>query len=297
MNREYFERCMGQTLRLEPRANGPDGLPVDDDWTVANIDRAAQSATLRNVTRGGEVVVGFDHVRGYETDPARGQGFGFLSMLHQITIDRDGRITGRPLPVRPGAAPEPQFNPLVVDDGAGNRLLTWESRDHGLPHLVEGEARQLFGTFIAVCDALRHATGREPQFDAPHDIRHEVVWELTPDHRSKHKLLGGMNGQHAMQVLVLTANRARPGIALVNAAPPVALDVDTNHPERSGLQPRLAAEGFRLHWVREEMVGRRRGEGWELVVENVDGQRVSFRVPSSMPNVDPSALILMKRRA
>ena len=44
-----------------------------------------------------------------------------------------------------------------------------------------------------------------------------------------------MNGQHAMQVLVLTANRARPGIALVNAAPPVSLDVDMNYPERSGL--------------------------------------------------------------
>jgi hypothetical protein len=33
------------------------------------------------------------------------------------------------------------------------------------------------------------------------------------------------------------------------------------------------------------------------VVDNVDEQRVSFKVPSSMPNVDPSSLILMKRRA
>lgn len=97
MNHEQFGRCAGQTLRLEPPAVGPDGAPIDDDWTVANVHLAGGSATLRNLTRGGEVIVGFDHVRGYDTDPARGQGFGFLNMLWQIRIASDGSITGRPI--------------------------------------------------------------------------------------------------------------------------------------------------------------------------------------------------------
>ena len=97
---------------------------------------------------------------------------------------------------------------------------------------------------------LRLETGREPQFNAPNDIRHEIVWELTPDYRSRHKLLGGMNGAHAMQILVLTGDRARAGVNLVeNVAPPEVENVDLNYPARSGLQQRLAAEGFRLRWV------------------------------------------------
>ena len=145
---------------------------------------------------------------------------------------------------------------------------------------------------------LRLETGREPQFNAPNDIRHEIVWELTSDHRSKHKLLGDMNGVHALQVLVITGERARPGVILVeNVAPPEAENVDLNYPDRSGLQQRLAAEGYRLRWVREEQVGRRRGEGWQVVVADVDGRRVSFKVPPGAPDVDPAALVLMKHPA
>lgn len=39
-------------------------------------------------------------------------------------------------------------------------------------------------------------------------IRHEIVWELTPDHLSKHKLLGGMGGKASTSVLVLI-NKAK----------------------------------------------------------------------------------------
>lgn len=298
MNHDQFRRCIGQTLRLEPQAIGPANRPVDDDWTVTEVDQPNRSATLRNLTRGGDVVVGFDHVRGYDTDPARGQNFGFLTMLSQIRIGRDGTITGRPIAPRPGAAPAPELNPLVVNDGQQDRHLTWASRDGAIAQLIEGEARQLYGTFVAVCNALRRESGREPQFNAPNDIRHEIVWELTPDHLSRHKLLGGMNGAHAIQVLVLTADRARPGVErIANAAPPEVENVDLNYPDRSGLQARVVAAGFRLHWVREELVGRRRGEGWEVVVVDLDGRRVSFRVPPGAPDVDPSALVLMKRRA
>ena len=219
-------------------------------------------------------------------------------MLWQITIARNGAITGRPIPVRGGVPPVLDFNPLIVNDGAADRHLTWASRDHGIAVLPDGEPRQLLNTFVAVCDALRIETQREPQFDAPNDIRHEIIWELTPDHRSKHRLLGGMNGAHAMQVLVLTHNRAQALPApIANVAPPEFESVDLNYPDRSGLQGRLMAEGFRLHWVREEMVGRRHGEGWEIVVVEENGRRVSFKAPPGAPDVDPSALVLMKWRA
>jgi hypothetical protein len=298
MNHEQFGRCAGQTLRLEPPAVGPDGAPIDDDWTVANVDPAGGSATLRNLTRGGEVVVGFDHVRGYDTDPARGQGFGFLNMLWQIRIARDGSITGRPIPARPGVAPGPDFHPLIVNDGQANRHLTWASRDHGVALLPDGEPQQLFETFIAVCDALRADTRREPQFDPPNDIRHEIVWELTPDHRSKHKLLGGMGGRHGTSVLVLTHNRAQPRPEpVVDAAPPEVETVDLEFPARSGLQAELETAGFRLRWVREEQAARRREQGWEAVVVERDGRRLTFKVSPAMPAVDPAALVLMKHRA
>ena len=81
MNHEQFKKCIGQTLRLEPAAIGPDGRPTDDDWEVVESDDSRKAATLHNRTRGGEAVVGFDHVKNYDSDPARGTGFGFLNML------------------------------------------------------------------------------------------------------------------------------------------------------------------------------------------------------------------------
>jgi hypothetical protein len=218
-------------------------------------------------------------------------------MLWQVRIDRDGRITGRPIPARAAEALTPEFHPLVVNDCEADRHLTWAARDGPVAVLPEGEARQLYGTFVRLCDVLRTETHREPQFDPPNRIQHEIVWELTPDHRSKHKLLGGMGGKAATSVLVLASNKARKVEEhVVNTTAPEVEAVDTDYPSRSGLQQRLMAEGFRLHWVREEMVGRRRSQGWEVVVIDDDGRRVEFRVTPVMPAVDPSALVLMKRR-
>jgi hypothetical protein len=289
---------MDQTLRLEPAAIGPDGRPVDDDWTVVALDGDRKTATLRNLTRRGELVIGFDHVKNYDTDPARGDGHGFLNMLWQVRIDRDGRSTGRPIPARAAEPRASEFHPLAVNDGEADRLLTWAARDPAVALLPEGEPRQLYGMFIGLCDALRVETDREPQFDPPNGIQHEIVWELTPDHRSKHKLLGGMGGKAATSVLVLTNSKAQKVQEhVINTMAPEVEAVDTNYPSRSGLQERLMSEGFRLHWVREEMVGRRRSEGWEVVVVEDDRRRVEFRVPPAMPSVDPAALVLMKRRA
>ena len=298
MNHDQFKKCIGQTLRLEPRAIGPDDRPVDDEWSVVDVNESRKMATMRNLTRGGDLVVGFDQVKGYDTDPARGEACGFLSMLWQVRVERDGSITARPIPARPGAPPAPGFDPLVVNDGETDRHLTWASRDAPVTLLPEGEARQLFGTFVGLCDALRAEAKREPQFDAPNDIRHEIVWELTPDHRSRHKLLGGTGGRHGTAVLVLTNNRARPRPERVaNAAPPEVEAVDLEFPSRSGLQAEMQAAGFRLRWVREEQVARRHDQGWEAVVVERDGRYVTFRVPPGMISVDPSALVLMKHRS
>lgn len=289
---------MGQRLRLEPAAFGPNGRRFDDEWEIAGIDVAAKSARLRNLTRGGEVVIGFDHVKNYDSDPAKGPGRGFLTMVWQLRIADDGSISGRPIAPRESEPAAPEFHPVVVNDGERDRHLTWAARDDGLPQLPEGEPRQLYETFGAVCDAVRAASGREPQFDAPNRIDHEIVWELAADHRSKRKLLGGMNGRAATSVLVLTDKRARPPQErVVDTAPPGIEAVDLDYPSRSGLQERLGADGFTVHWVREEMVGRRRREGWEIVIAEEDSRRVTFKVPPDMPSVDPSALILMKRHA
>ena len=77
-------------VTARPRAIGPDDRPVDDDWTVVDAYPQRKIARLRNLTRGGEVIVGFDHVKNYDTDPARGEGHGFLNMLWQVRSERDG---------------------------------------------------------------------------------------------------------------------------------------------------------------------------------------------------------------
>ena len=107
-----------------------------------------------------------------------------------------------------------------------------------------------------------------------------------------------MGGRHGTAVLVLTHNRAQPRPELVvNAAPPEVEAVDREFPARSGLQAELETAGFRLRWVREEQAAGRREQGWEAVVVERDGRRLTFNVPPAMPAVDPAVLVLMKHRA
>ena len=209
MNRDQFKKCIGQTLRLRPHAIGAQGESRDDDWTV-ELDADVDEVVLKHMGSGEGAVVGFDHVHSYMSDRARGKTHGFLQMLSQIRIAPDGTISAVPLPPRQAGIVRPTFNPLVVNDGTADRYLTWSARDpeHLIAH--EGQPRQLYGTYTEICDALRTATGREPQFDRPNDIRHEIVWELTADHESKHKLLGGMDTKAGTAVLVLTDNPAKP---------------------------------------------------------------------------------------
>lgn len=98
MNHDQFKKCICQTLRLESPAIGPDGRPTDDDWEVVGEDDARKAATLRNRARGGEVIVGFDHVKNYDSGPARGDKVSFLNEFWQIPSGRDGAITATPDP-------------------------------------------------------------------------------------------------------------------------------------------------------------------------------------------------------
>jgi hypothetical protein len=51
------QTSIGQTFRLEPPPIGPNGRPDADDWEVVGADDARNAATLRNRTRGGEVII------------------------------------------------------------------------------------------------------------------------------------------------------------------------------------------------------------------------------------------------
>lgn len=224
MNRQMFTRTAGKTLRLRPEATGPQGERLDDDWAI-EIDPAREAATLTNIRMRLTVVVGFDHVHSFMSDPARGNDFGFLEMHTHVRVHRDGHITSEPMPPRAGAGPPPSFlDPFVVDDGIVRRELTWRGRDE-VDALPLAEDRQMMDTYCTICGALRQETGCEPQFDDQRRIEHAIVWELSPDHRTKHRLLGGMNGQRGSAVLVLTdrpAQGAAAGASVV-VAPQVSL--------------------------------------------------------------------------
>src|SRR5882672_9817264 len=143
------------------------------------------------------VVVGFDHVHSYMSDRARGKTHGFLQMLSQIRIAPDGTISAVPLPPRQTGIVRPTFNPPVVNDGTADRYLTWSGRDpeHLIAH--EGQPRQLYGTYTEICDALRTATGREPQFDRPNDIpRNRLGTDGRPRVQAQAARRDGHQGGH-----------------------------------------------------------------------------------------------------
>ena len=52
MNHDQFKKCVGQTLRLEPPAIGPDGRPTDDAWEVVGVDdELAERVPCRQTTQ------------------------------------------------------------------------------------------------------------------------------------------------------------------------------------------------------------------------------------------------------
>ena len=179
MNRQMLKRAEGKRLRLRPFARGAHGQPLDDDWTIA-LNADADYATLTNTRSGQKVVIGFDHVYSYTSDPAQCDNCGFLTMLSEIQTTPEGQMTAEPIPPRAAGTVQPQLNPLIIEDGSVQWRITWRGRDSTLHALPEDTPRQLLHSFKVVCDTIRRDSSREPQFDRRDDIRHEIVWGLTP---------------------------------------------------------------------------------------------------------------------
>lgn len=102
-----------------------------------------------------------------------------------------------------------KLNPLVLRQGGAERHFSWVGR--GAVHLVPQEepARQLYDFFTPLCDEIRLASGKEPQFDLPNKLTGDVVFELSDDMRAKWRLLGGMGGDAGTAVLVVTNKPAK----------------------------------------------------------------------------------------
>ena len=96
-----------------------------------------------------------------------------------------------------------QFNPVVVYDEGRNRYFSWHSRDP--IHLIEneGQDQQLLDFLVPLRDAIYEHSDMKPQFSFPHDLKGEVVYEISSDFQSKWRLLGGMGDGPGDQVLVL----------------------------------------------------------------------------------------------
>lgn len=99
--------------------------------------------------------------------------------------------------------------------------------------------------------------------------------------------------QMVVQNSVITYCPCRPGERVAPPPPPLREDlVEFGYPAMSGLQPRLEAAGYQVHWSADRLVSTREVEGWEVVRER-DGYGVlhSFRCPGR-----DGDLIFMKRR-
>lgn len=294
MNKAQLKNLNGHCVRLQPAARGSQDEERDDDWVVhvAGYD----AVQLVNARTGESVVLGSDHIFSYFTDAARTTTttqFGFLQLHSQVRM-LDGNATVEPLaPPRARGDSPPRLAPLIVRDGMTDRHFSWRGRDP-VHLLTEDEPRQLGNFFVTLCDALRIETDNEPEFHLARDIRGEIVYEISPDHRSRSRLLGGMGGRPAPHVLVLTDRPARAVSTAVEAnVPSDTKVVRSDYPSTSGLQARLEAEGYRVRWVRDDQIQRRQGEGWEGVVIEEIGAKVILKISGNGVDVDST---LMKRK-
>ena len=126
MNKDQAKKLDGHMVRLQPPARGPQNETCDDDWLVRVL--SDDTLQLINTSRSGSLMLGVDHIFSYFTDAARSTPalrFGFLQLLSQVQIAKDGQVTAAPLPPprTAGQAPAPSFDPLIVADGS----RTWVS--------------------------------------------------------------------------------------------------------------------------------------------------------------------------
>jgi hypothetical protein len=117
MNKDGLRKMQGHYVRLQPPATQV-GLPVDDDWIIADCtDNAVQ---LRHATSSAVAIVGYDGVYSYFSDPARTtpqRNSGFLQLLVNVDIKNDGKTNVVPIPPPRLSSPSgtQSRNPLDAD--------------------------------------------------------------------------------------------------------------------------------------------------------------------------------------
>ena len=89
----------------------PNGLelqlpPVDDDWSIQVWHK--NGLTLSNIMTGHSVLVGFDQIREYIAEPARGERDGLLGLKTQVHIS--GVRSPWTEPIRVGESVPDQFH-------------------------------------------------------------------------------------------------------------------------------------------------------------------------------------------
>jgi hypothetical protein len=114
MNADQFRKNVGHRVRLRPQARrpaSPKELPrIDDEWMVEGVE--PRGTTLRNLRTDHAVIIGWDHLHSFHSDPGRdadGIRRGFARLRVQVFLHADGRVEIEPLePGKWDSLPEPK---------------------------------------------------------------------------------------------------------------------------------------------------------------------------------------------
>src|SRR5688572_23774756 len=91
MNKTQFTKNVGHCFRLKPQAYLRDGSQVNDDWILEEI--ADHYVRFRNSRISAPLILGYDHIQKFLTDPERGTDFGILTLDVNVVEQPDGRFT------------------------------------------------------------------------------------------------------------------------------------------------------------------------------------------------------------
>ncbi len=157
MNKSQFKKNVGDRFRLRPRPYDLNVSPIDDEWI---LEHATDHVRLRNARTNGQLMLGFDHMQKFSSDPERGADAGFLLLDVNVVEQPDGRFTYEPI-IRGGSGDRPVVPPA----------LTWQD--------IEGRFQDLRKQESEVADGGR---GERPL---------SAVTSAEPDQPEQWGLMGG----------------------------------------------------------------------------------------------------------
>lgn len=103
MNKDQLKKNAGKQVLLRPAAIGAATDGHDDEWVVSDVGDVVELVNLRTEHR---VVLGFDAIISFTSDPSRESGDGvkrgFLQLSVQVEIADDGQARIEPLPFARG---------------------------------------------------------------------------------------------------------------------------------------------------------------------------------------------------